>query len=387
MQWHEFIFSEERKHKLMRHLAFWASWWLYFLLCYFVIQQPVVGLGLKAPLFLTPGNHLPFKTFLLVLLYAFASYPLLYFILPKIIKGKWLKATAYFILLCSLLFIASDLLYWKIFSSIDSLWGTSKSIPALSRSWPAINLGLMNFAKVAAAAVIIKYLKYWWLKQKESQRLEKEKINAELQLLKAQVHPDFLFKTLNNIYTHAVSFSPRTSGMLLKLSDLLSYMLYECDRLLVPLEKEITMMIEYMQLEKIRHNDEPEIEVNIKGDLNGQMIAPFLLFPFIENSFKQSGQMTEQFWINLDIKIEGTNFSMKMANGISEQVNDQSLLAANGLANVQKRLTLLYPGSHELKMTTEQEMYIVFLTIRLEDPSMTVDEKEDKLTVLKYASE
>jgi hypothetical protein len=78
---------------------------------------------------------------------------------------------------------------------------------------------------------------------------------------------------------------------------------------------------------------------------------------------------------------------MKMANGISEQVNDQSLLAANGLANVQKRLTLLYPGSHELKMTTEQEMYIVFLTIRLEDPSMTVDEKEDKLTVLKYASE
>ena len=87
---------------------------------------------------------------------------------------------------------------------------------------------------------------------------------------------------------------------------------------LVPLEKEIAMMKEYMQLEKIRYNDEPEMEVNIKGDLNGQMIAPFLLLPFIENSFKHCGQMTEQFWINMDIRMEGNNFSMKLTNGISE---------------------------------------------------------------------
>jgi LytS/YehU family sensor histidine kinase len=255
----------------------------------------------------------------------------------------------------------------------------------------------MNFIKAAAAAAIIKYIKYWWQKQKESQRLEKEKINAELQLLKAQVHPDFLFKTLNNIYTHAAASSPRTSGMLLKLSDLLSYMLYECDRTLVPLEKEITMMKEYMQLEKIRHNDEPEMEVNVKGDLNGQMIAPFLLLPFIENSFKHCGQMAEPFWINLDISLEGKYFKMKLANGISEKADDQSLLAVNGLANVRKRLTLLYPGNHELKMTTEQEMSIVFLNIRLDDTMMTNDEKEtnsamirnkeDMTTVLKYASE
>ena len=110
MQWHEFIFSEERKHKLRRHFAFWASWWLYFLFCYFLFQQPIPGLRLK-PLYLTPGDHLLFKTFLLVLLYAMTCYPLLYFVLPKIIKGKWLIATAYYILLCSFLFIASDFLY------------------------------------------------------------------------------------------------------------------------------------------------------------------------------------------------------------------------------------------------------------------------------------
>ena len=380
MQWHEFIFSGERKHKVFRHLAFWSSWWLYFLLCFFLFQQPMPG-KIK-PFYVTPGDYLPLKTFLLVLLYALACYPLIYIILPKFIKGEWLKAAASLTLLFLFLYIASNILYWNIFSSIDPLFGSSKINQQLSRPWAAINLGLMNFIKVAAAAAIIKYIKYWWLKQKESQRLEKEKINTDLQLLKAQVHPDFLFKTLNNIYTHALSSSPRTSGMLLKLSDLLSYMLYECDRPLVPLDKEIAMMKEYMQLENIRHNDELEMEINVKGDLAGKTIAPFLLLPFIENSIKHSSQMTEQFWINMDIRTEGDHFSMKLANGMSEEIQDHSSFATNGLANVQKRLTLLYPDKHELKMTSEQEMFIVFLNIRLSGKGGNSSEEEETISLL-----
>ena len=398
MQWHEFIFSEQRKHKLLRHLVFWVSWWLFFLICFILFPNPTLASNKVNPFNLIPGDHLVLKTSLLVLLYALACYPLIYFILPEIIKSKWLKATAYFILLCSFLYAATWFLFWNVFSFIDSSSGSSKTNYSVARFWPALNLGLVNFAKVAAAAAIIKYLKYWWLKQKEGQRLEKEKINAELQLLKAQVHPDFLFKTLNNIYTHALSSSPRTSGMLLKLSDLLSYMLYECDQSTVPLEKEIQMMKEYMQLEKIRYNDDPEIQVNIKGELIGKRIAPFLLLPFIENSFKHCRQTTEQFWINMDIRMEGENFSMKLTNGIAENLPDQSLLNTNGLANVQKRLSLLYPRIHELKMTTEQEMFIVLLNIRLTDNAeIEVEEEEidfaitrnEKTTVsvLKYASE
>lgn len=375
MQWHEFIFSEQRKHKLLRHLVFWIAWWLYFLLFFFVSQQDIPG-GTRT-FYLFPGEHLPIKTFLLILLYVVACYALIYYILPKIIKGKWLKATAYFSILCLSLYFVSYYLYWNIFSFIDSSFGSSEPTNIKTRFWPPFNLGLLNFVKVAAAAAIIKYLKYWWLKQKESQRLEKEKINAELQLLKAQVHPDFLFKTLNNIYAHALSSSPRTSGMLLKLSDLLSYMLYECDQSTVPLDKEIEMMKEYMHLEKTRYNDDPEIQVNIKGELNNKRIAPFLLLPFIENSFNHCGQMTEQCWMNLDIRIEGDDFSMKLTNGISESLADQSLLYTNGLANVQKRLSLLYPGIHELKMATEQEMFIVFLNIRLTDSAANKNEDDE----------
>ena len=402
MQWHEFIFSEQRKHWLFRHIVFWTAWWLFFLISFILFHDPTPTTPIVNkvnPFNLVPRDHLLLKTSLLVLLYALACYPLIYFILPQIIKRKWLKATAYFLLLCSFLYVAAWFLFWNVFSFIDSSSGSSKTNYSVARFWPALNLGLMEFAKVAAVATIIKYLKYWWLKQKESQRLEKEKINAELQLLKAQVHPDFLFKTLNNIYTHALSSSPRTSGMLLKLSDLLSYMLYECDKPLVPLEKEIEMMKEYMQLEKIRYNDEPEIQVSIKGDLGGKSIAPFLFLPFIENSFNHCRQMTEQFWINMDIRMEGDNFSMKLTNGISENLADQSLLnTTNGLANVQKRLSLLYPGIHELKMTIEQEMFIVLLNIRLTDNAEIADEEDEidlaitrnKITtvpVLKYASE
>ncbi len=395
MQWHDYIFSEERRFRVIRHVAFWVSWWLYFLFSYLLLQQPVSG---SKFVYVTPGDHVPVKTFLLVLLFAITCYPVIYYIFPDITKGKWLKATAGIILMGAFLSTATYVLYWNIFSFIDVAFGSSMTSNPGTKLWPAVNLGLMNFVKVAAAALIIKYTKYWWLKQKENERLEKARINTELRLLKAQVHPDFLFKTLNSIYSHALSFSPRTSGLLLKLSDLLSYMLYECDRSTVPLEKEIDMVREYMQLEKIRCKDGPEIQISIRGDLKGKCIAPFLLTPFIENSFKHCNQVTEQFWINMDIQIEENNFSMRLANGISGMMTDQAGVDDRGLAKVQKRLTLLYPGKHELKMITEQEMSIVLLSIRLEDVAdMMLEEEEADLvtshndkpirTALRYATD
>ena len=389
MQWHEFIFSEQRKHKLLRHFVFWVSWWSFFLICFILFNNltPTGNMANSAnrvnphnmvnPFNLTPGDHLLLKTFLLVLFYALASYPLIYFILPEIIKRKWLKATAYILLLCSFLYAATWFLFWNVFSFIDSSSGSSKTNYSTARFWPALNLGLMNFAKVAAVAVIIKYLKYWWLKQKESQRLEKEKINAELQLLKAQVHPDFLFKTLNNIYTHALASSPRTPGMLLKLSDLLSYMLYECDEPSVPLNKEIDMMKEYMELEKMRNIDDPETEINIMGNLDGKKIAPFLLLPFIENSFKYCGVKTEKAWINMDLSIEEAFFSMTLANSIAPEDKEDEQFSTNSLVNVQKRLSLLYPHQHELKINREEEMLVVFLKIGLKDMNMEVAGKDE----------
>ena len=199
------------------------------------------------------------------------------------------------------------------------------------------------------------------MKQKESERLEREKITTELQLLKAQIQPAFLFTALKNIYVFSLAASPRAPEMLLKLSDLLSYMLYECDEPLVPLDKEVEMMKDYMALEKIRLNDTIEMELNVKGNMSNKMIAPFLLLPFIENSFKQSSTLTEQAWINMDISIEGDTFTMKLANGILPDNDALQAFSEDGLANVKKRLSLIYPQRHELKINQHREMLTVLL--------------------------
>lgn len=287
--------------------------------------------------------------------------------MPQIIKDKWWIAVANTGLLSVLLFCSGYFMYWNVFPFVDSIFGPYRANSFVTKFWPAVSLGLLDPLKVVASAAIIKYVKYWSRKQKESEKIKREKIVAELQLLRAQIHPDFLFKTLDSIYAHAVLASPKTPGMLLKLSDLLSYMLYECDQSFVPLENELTAMKEYIELEKLKQNDNLEMEVTIKGNTISKKIAPLLLLPFVENSFKQSNYVTEHAWINLDIIIEDDRFSMKLINGMERKVHEQTILTSNGLADVQKRLTLLYPGKHELKIISEQEMFIVLLSIRLDD--------------------
>lgn len=220
------------------------------------------------------------------------------------------------------------------------------------------------------------------MKQKESERLEREKITAELQLLKAQIQPAFLFTALKNIHVFSLAASPRAPEMLLKLSDLLSYMLYECNEPLVPLDKEVEMMKAYMAFEKIRLNDTIEMELNVKGNMSGKMIAPFLLLPFIENSFKQSSTLTEQAWINMDISIEEETFTMKLANGILPDNDTLQAISEDGLANVKKRLSLIYPQRHELKINQHREMLTVLLKIQLTESTHPLSlYNEEALTI------
>lgn len=365
MQWHEVVFSQKPLYRLLRHLLFWVAWWLYFSVSFYFYQQPFQGV------FVTLGSYLFIKTFLLVAVAAVASYTFIYFLLPWFINGKWIKASAGILLLGSMQYAVGYFLYWSIFPFVDSLFGPYTPNHFPTHFWPAVSLGCIEPLKVVAAAAIIKYAKYWWLKQKESERLEMEKINTELQLLKAQIHPNFLFTALNNIYFYSLRASPQAPEMLLKLSDLLSYMLYECNEPLVPLEREIEMMKDYMLLEKIRLDNAIDMELSVRGDMTGKKMAPFLLLPFIENCFKQSNTQDEQPWINMDINIEDTMFTMKLANGIKPDDTAPKTFQEGILSNARKRLNLLYPQQHELKLTCEKEMLMVLLKIDLTETPVT----------------
>jgi LytS/YehU family sensor histidine kinase len=220
--------------------------------------------------------------------------------------------------------------------------------------------------KIIAAATAIKLVKRWYLKQKEKEKVEKEILITDLKLLKAQMRPDFLFSSLEHIYKYAKIKSPLSQELLLKFSDILSYTLYECDDAKVSLEKEITMMKEYIDMERARFDSNLEIVIEIKGETRCKTIAPLVLLPFIENSFRQCNSAAEQSWINLELNIEDNIMVMKLMNGTG-LIKDEEDFQPEEIVNVQKRLQLLYPGEHELKMYTEQEICMTLLKLNLDE--------------------
>jgi LytS/YehU family sensor histidine kinase len=217
-------------------------------------------------------------------------------------------------------------------------------------------------------AVAIKLLKRWWLKQKETAQIAKEKANAELQLLKAQIHPHFLFNSLNNIYSFALEGSSKAPEMIKKLSGLLQYMLYGCKQAMVPLQKEIEMIEDYISLEKIRYDEKLKIQVQVQHHNNHQLISPLLLIPFVENSFKHgTSKMLTHPYVMLNCIVQDSVLNFKLSNSRPSEAEEISVNGNSGLGlkNVKKRLELLYPGKHELHIMDDPTSYTVWLKINL----------------------
>jgi len=204
----------------------------------------------------------------------------------------------------------------------------------------------------------------WLLKQREFLQVQQEKITAELQLLKAQVHPHFLFNTLNNIYSFSLDRSPKTPELILKLSSLLSYMLYDCKAEEVRLEKEVEIMKDYIDLEKERYGNTIEISWTAEGDISANFISPLLMLPFLENAFKHgASEQIEKPWMGVDISVTNNILKFKITNSKNEYISHSN--NGIGINNVKKRLELLYPGKYELKINDEGDFFAVSLMVKL----------------------
>ena len=216
--------------------------------------------------------------------------------------------------------------------------------------------------------------------------MAREKANAELQLLKAQIHPHFLFNTLNNIYFFTLTASQKAPEILMKLTDILRYILNECNQPLVPLEKELKMIEDYMALEKIRYGDRLKMELEISGDYSYKMIPPLLLIPLVENSFKHgASKMLVQPWVNLNITIEEQSLYFLLSNSRPDEISPSQHNGHIGLNNVKKRLQLLYPAAHELNIAEGTQSFEVFMKISLEASTRMVVDREIKTEKDKYA--
>ncbi len=220
------------------------------------------------------------------------------------------------------------------------------------------------------------YIKQWYLKEQKNTLLQKENAEAQLQLLTAQVHPHFLFNTLNNIYSQTQTESPRGSKMIMDLSEMLRYILLEGNKTYVPLQKELGMMQAYIDLERSRYGNKLDLHLSLPAQTGNLQIAPLLLLPFIENSFRH-GDLPGP-WVNLKIGIEGTLLTMKLMNGTPEG-QEGDLQPGSGMGNAIKRLELLYPGNHELQINDKPAVFIVNLKLNLAN-------KESDSTFSKTAS-
>lgn len=245
--------------------------------------------------------------------------------------------------------------------------------------WPEsdYNGSFLNVAKilkyttkvypVLVLAIVIKWFKYWYKEQKANQQLAQEKLQAELNFLKAQVHPHFLFNTLNNLYALTLKQSKDAAEVVLKLSDLLNYMLYECNADTVPLSKEIKLVQDYISLEKIRYDKRLNISFNQKGEAEGKMIAPMLILPFVENSFKHGvSEELNETWVSIDLELKEKSLTLKVENSKSKNGHDEDHFEYKkgiGLKNVKRRLELLYEGRHLLDIHDADESFLIVLKI------------------------
>ncbi len=201
---------------------------------------------------------------------------------------------------------------------------------------------------------------------KVTAQLKSEKLEAELKFLKSQINPHFLFNSLNNIYTLTV-LEPKLAGeSLLKLSEMLRYLLYECDADKVPLSRELTYLKNYIALFSLKDEEALNINLDAQDIDTSVMIAPLLLVPFIENAFKHSQiEDLENGWINATLFGDQTQVYFEIKNSLPQVAFAKDEVGGIGLQNVKRQLDLIYPDKHNLNITKENNIFSVELTIFL----------------------
>lgn len=236
--------------------------------------------------------------------------------------------------------------------------------------------GVQNAAfKIGFVVGLFSSFKLLWdyqRKQKQVSDLEKEKVESELKFLKSQVNPHVLFNNLNNIYSYALEKSDKVPEMLLKLSEIMRYMLKDGTETMVPLKKEIKYLENFIELQKLRLEGRGDVGFSVQGDPGDHKVAPLLLVSFVENSFKHSMKTEEDIYINILIIIEDGELTFVARNNFSDIKNSlERETGGIGLQNVKKRLQLIYEDKHSLLIEQSGDEFTVHLTLNL-----TVDEPE-----------
>lgn len=354
------IFSADilffKKYRLLWHILFWTLAVVFFTL--FFGHQ---------------GKEYSFTLYFVLLLIPITmgtTYFFMYFLIPKFLfKERY----ALFALLSVYTFIVSVFLEtMTVFVMLFFfMYGNGPQLDSMAIDLYLLVVG-MYF--VVILAVSVKLLKLWFEKQRSALTLERQKLQTELNMLKSQIHPHFLFNTLNNIYALTLNKSDEAPEMLVRLSEILHYLLYECSEEMVPLEREMEMLGNYIELERIRYGERLELSEEFGVNPGKVLIAPMLLLPFVENAFKHgAARQRDRISILIHLSLENDRLSFRVENS-KRSVQDEDREEKShglGLANVRQRLEMLYPGKYDLSIKDTGTRFLVSLSLEILNPLNT----------------
>lgn len=295
--------------------------------------------------------------FFFFLTYAMAGLIINYYLLQRYLyKNRYWEFAIYTLVVVALVIFIEEAILEKIFYP-----------ETRGRHFLGIFYNLLSTMPTITILVGFKFAWDAFTRQREVQELKNFVKESELQFLKSQINPHFLFNNMNNLYSYAVEQSPRTPELILEFSSVLRYMLYECKARFVPLKKEIEHLENFINLSKLQIEGRGIVNVRVGAIPSNYRIAPLILTVFVENAFKHSGSsQTDNISIDVTVNVdEKGTLSFICNNSYLTQSNTESLDKGIGLENVKKRLELIYPDSHQLDIKTGDGLYKVALSIDL----------------------
>ncbi|MEM7509999.1 MAG: histidine kinase [Bacteroidota bacterium] len=327
------------------HIIFWISYTLFWYLVF-------LSLGAYEMSWMDIPSNLMYLS-----VHAGVTYLNFYVLMPRYLHKK--RYLIYALLLIGSVFLFASfitLYFLMVYQPTDVL----RYVLATADS------SLGSVSMTVLITMVIKIVREWRKSQKRNQNLKQENVETELKLLKAQLNPHFMFNAINNIYFLIRKDPDLAEKSLASFSDMLRYQLYECNDQAVLLSKEIEHTSNFIKLAKLRKGDKLDLRFEIQEDLDHVLIAPFLLFPLVENAFKHVSSKTgEKEWIHIQVSKEEQSLLISVSNSQVKSPKSKEVISYGGigLANLKRRLSLSYPETHQLEILDGKESFEVSMKV------------------------
>lgn len=340
------------RFKIISHLLFWFCSIIFAISAFYVASDHKLILN----------SNLVIRAIVPNIGFALAVYFNLYVLIPKFLKNKSYIFYTFWLLI---LLASSAVLIQLIFVNFLNTRNFEDQFRSMFSSH------FFTAAFYVGVTSLFKFVKDWIQLQEiklKITQIEREKLEAELNTLKSQLNPHFLFNSLNNIYSLSLTNSPQTPEIILKLSDLMRHVLYESRENFIPVKNEVNFLTNFIELQKIRLNNKIDLQYSIEGDIPERKVIPLIFEPFIDNAFKHGlRNPAPSPYIHISIQFKPENLRFKIENNFdSTQHSKISKSSGIGLKNIERRLEFLYSDNeYKYEIIKTEDTFTILLEVQL----------------------